>query len=106
LRRHRALPGVARPAAHPAPGLEDVLAIEAITDDRLRDEVGTLQLVAPEDRVTGSGEGYIMAAFTHVPPIGGRFTDGTYGAYDAGPGSRDGYRGDGVPQGALPPRHG
>ena len=64
--------------------LEEVFAIEALTNDRLRDEVGTLQLVAPEDRVTGSGAGYIMAAFTHVPPIGGRFTDGTYGAYYAG----------------------
>lgn len=64
--------------------LEEVFAIEALTNDRLRDEVGTLQLVAPEDRVTGSGAGYIMAAFTHVSPIGGRFTDGTYGAYYAG----------------------
>jgi hypothetical protein len=61
--------------------LEAVFAIEALTNDRIRDEVGTLSRVAPEDRVTGAGAGYIMAAFTHVSPIGGRFTDGSYGAY-------------------------
>ncbi|HET8656759.1 MAG TPA: RES family NAD+ phosphorylase [Longimicrobiaceae bacterium] len=61
--------------------LEAVLAIEALTNDRVRDEVGLLRLVAPEDRVTGAGAGYVMAAFTHVSPMGGRFTDGTYGAY-------------------------
>lgn len=63
--------------------LEAVFAIEALTNERIRDEVGELQLVAPEDRVTGSGAGYLMAAFTHPSPVGGRFTDGTYGAYYA-----------------------
>ena len=63
--------------------LEAVFAIEALTNARIRDEVGDLQLVAPEDRVTGSGAGYLMAAFTHISPVGGRFTDGTYGAYYA-----------------------
>lgn len=61
--------------------LDAILAIEELTNDRIRDEVGTLNLVVPEDRVTGAGAGYIMAAFTHVSPIGGRFTDGSYGAY-------------------------
>lgn len=61
--------------------LEAVLAVESLTNDRLRDEVGDIRLVSPEDRVTGPGAGYIMAPFTHVSPIGGRFTDGTYGAY-------------------------
>lgn len=61
--------------------LEAIFAIEALTNDRIRDEVGALTLVAPEDRVTGVGAGYIMAAFTHVSPVGGRFTDGSYGAY-------------------------
>jgi hypothetical protein len=68
--------------AHPE-DLDAVFAIEALTNERIRDEVGALQLVAPEDRVTGSGAGYLMAAFTHISPIGGRFTDGTYGAYYA-----------------------
>jgi hypothetical protein len=63
--------------------LEAVFAIEALTNERIRDEVGALQLVAPEDRVSGAGAGYLMAAFTHVSPIGGRFTDGSYGAYYA-----------------------
>jgi hypothetical protein len=63
--------------------LETVFAIEALTNDRIRDEVGVLDLVAREDRVTGAGAGYVMAAFTHVAPVGGRFTDGTYGAYYA-----------------------
>jgi RES domain-containing protein len=63
--------------------LDAVFAIEALTNDRIRDEAGILNLVAPEDRVTGAGAGYVMAAFTHVAPTGGRFTDGTFGAYYA-----------------------
>lgn len=63
--------------------LEAVFAIEALTNDRLREEVGELALVPPQDRVTGPGSGYVMAAFTHPSPPGGRFTDGTYGAYYA-----------------------
>lgn len=58
-----------------------LIELESLTNDRLRDEVGAISLVAPEDRVMGPGAGYVMAAFTHVPPEGGRFTDGTYGAY-------------------------
>lgn len=61
--------------------LDAIFAIEALTNERIRDEVGALTLVAPEDRVTGAGAGYIMAAFTHVSPLGGRFTDGSFGAY-------------------------
>ena len=63
--------------------LDAVFAIEALTNARIRDEVGELRLVPPEDRMTGAGAGYLMAAFTHVSPLGGRFTDGTYGAYYA-----------------------
>lgn len=64
--------------------LDAVFAIESLTNARIRDELGSLNLVAPEDRVTGAGAGYVMAAFTHVSPVGGRFTDGSYGAYYAG----------------------
>ncbi len=63
--------------------LEAVLEIEALTNDRIRDEVGELRLVPPEDRVSGPGSSFIMAAFTHVYPGGGRFSDGTFGAYYA-----------------------
>jgi len=63
--------------------LDAVFAIESMTNDRLRDEVGELTLVPPADRVAGPGSSYIMAAFTHLVPGGGRFTDETFGAYYA-----------------------
>lgn len=50
----------------------DVLyAVESLTNPRLRDEVGDIRMVAPEDRVYGDGASWIMAAFTH-PPVDGR----------------------------------
>ncbi len=64
--------------------LEAVYQIEAMTNDRLREEVGDLRLVQRDDRVSGPGSTPIMAAFTHLNPIGDRFTDGTYGAFYAG----------------------
>ena len=64
--------------------LEAVLALESMTNDRLREEAGEISLVRRGDRVTGSGAGFVMAPFTHPAPGGGRFTDGTYGAYYAG----------------------
>jgi hypothetical protein len=64
--------------------LETVLEIESMTNDRLRDEVGALNLVAPEDRISGPGTSAIMAAFTHLPPYGSRFTDGSFGVFYAG----------------------
>lgn len=63
--------------------LDAVFEIESLTNDRLRDEVGDLTLVPPEDRVAGPGSSFVMGAFTHVHPQGGRFTDGTFGAYYA-----------------------
>ncbi|RLA49633.1 MAG: RES domain-containing protein [Gammaproteobacteria bacterium] len=57
-------------------------AVESLTNPRLRDEVGDIRLVAPEDRVYGDGASWIMAAFTH-PPVdgrGGRFNRG-FGIY-------------------------
>jgi len=63
--------------------LEAVFAIEAMTNDRLRQEAGELDLVPPEDRVSGLGSTPIMAAFTHLNPAGDRFTDGTYGVFYA-----------------------
>jgi hypothetical protein len=63
--------------------LEAVLALESLTNDRVREEVGTLHLVPLQDRITGRGTGYIMAAFTHLNPAGSRFSDGTYGVFYA-----------------------
>jgi hypothetical protein len=61
--------------------LDAVFQIEALTNSRLRDAVGQIELVPPEDRVSGPGSSPIMAAFTHINPDGARFTDGTFGAY-------------------------
>ena len=63
--------------------LEAVFAIEALTNDRLRDEVGDISLVPEEDRISGEGTSPIMAAFTHLNPEGDRFTDGSYGVFYA-----------------------
>lgn len=63
--------------------LEVVFAIEALGNPRLRDEVGQLQLVPPDQRISGPGCSPIMAAFTHLNPEGSRFSDGSYGVYYA-----------------------
>jgi RES domain-containing protein len=66
---------------------EDLAAIhelESLTNDRLRDEAGEIQLVASGDRVSGPGAGYVMASFTHISPTGGRFNTPEFGAYYAG----------------------
>jgi hypothetical protein len=64
--------------------LEAVFQIEAITNDRLREEAGDLALVPLEDRIAGPGTTPIMAAFTHLNPERDRFTDGSYGVFYAG----------------------
>jgi RES domain len=63
--------------------LDIVFAIEGLTNGRLLDEAGDITLVLPEDRISGPGTTPIMAAFTHLNPIGSRFTDGSYGVYYA-----------------------
>ena len=63
--------------------LDVVMAIEGLTNDRLRDEVGEISLVPPGERVSGPGTTPIMAAFTHLNPEGSRFSDGSYGVYYA-----------------------
>ncbi len=64
--------------------LDIVYAIESLTNDRLLDETGDINLVKPEDRISGEGTTPIMAAFTHLNPEGSHFTDGSYGVYYAG----------------------
>jgi hypothetical protein len=57
--------------------------IESLTNPRLRDEVGDIELVPPDERVFGSGATVIMAPFTHLDPAGSRFADGAFGAFYA-----------------------
>ena len=64
--------------------LEAVLAVEALTNPRVRDEVGDVALVPPEERISGPGTSVVMGAFTHVNPEGSRFSDGTFGVFYAG----------------------
>lgn len=64
--------------------LEAVFALEALTNPRLRDEVGDIRLVPPDERISGPGTSIIMAAFTHLNPDGSRFSDGSYGVFYAG----------------------
>ena len=63
--------------------LQDIYDLESLTNDRLKDEVGDLNRVPIEDRVSGSGTSAIMASFTHLG-MSSRFTDGSFGVYYAG----------------------
>jgi hypothetical protein len=59
--------------------------IQEITNPRLTQEVGNLNLLPREEWVLGiPGAHYAMAAFTHVNPDGGRFSNGDYGVYYIG----------------------
>ncbi len=62
---------------------ETLLALEQLTNPHVRDEIGDISLVPPEERVSGPGASWAMAAFTHVNPKGSRFSDGSYGVYYA-----------------------
>ena len=64
--------------------LEAVIELESMTNPRLRDEIGEIQLIPPDERISGPGTSIIMAAFTHLNPEGSRFTDGSYGVFYAG----------------------
>ena len=60
-----------------------LIALEQLTNPRVRDEVGDIALVPADERVSGPGASYVMAAFTHVNPKGSRFSDGSFGVYYA-----------------------
>jgi hypothetical protein len=65
------------------PSLMDALFhVEALTNDRLRDQVGDIALVDAGDRISGPGSSPVMAAFTHVG-LPSRFSDGSFGIYNA-----------------------
>lgn len=59
---------------------ESLIAVETLTNPRVRDELGEISLVPPEQRVSGPGASWLMAPFTHVG-WPSRFTDGSWGVY-------------------------
>lgn len=75
--------GVYDRIADPA-DLDAVFAIEALTNPRLREELGVLKRVPEDRRISGAGSTPVMAAFTHLDPAGSRFSDGTWGVFYAG----------------------
>jgi hypothetical protein len=60
-----------------------LIALEQLTNPRVRDEIGEIAFVPPDERISGPGASYVMAAFTHINPKGSRFSDGTFGVYYA-----------------------
>jgi hypothetical protein len=81
------------PTRHPSVNLFDRVAdeadfealiqLEAMTNERVRDELGEIERVPRAQRQYGPGSGPIMAAFTHLNTQGSRFADGSYGMFYA-----------------------
>ena len=63
--------------------LEVIFELEALTNPKIRNDVGNIELVPHKDRISGPGSSVIMAAFTHLNPNGGRFLDSTYCAFNS-----------------------
>lgn len=74
--------GVFDRVADPA-DLDALYEIEALTNPRLREELGALRMLPQERRISGAGTTPIMAAFTHLNPEGSRFSDGSWGVFYA-----------------------
>ncbi len=66
-----------------ADDFDALYALEALTNERLRDELGQIERVPREQRRYGPGSGPIMAAFTHLNLSGSRFSDGSHGVFYA-----------------------
>ncbi len=62
--------------------MDAAFEIESMTNERLRQQVGDLQQVNVEDRISGPGASIVMAAFTHIGNPS-RFTNGDFGIYYA-----------------------
>lgn len=62
--------------------MELLWEIESLTNERIRQDVGDIFLVAPSDRISGHGASVVMAAFTHIHKSS-RFSDGSFGVYYA-----------------------
>lgn len=81
------------PTRHPSENLFDrvadeadfeaLYALEAMTNERARDELGEIERVPRGHRRYGPGSGPIMAAFTHVNTEGSRFSAGEWGMFYA-----------------------
>jgi len=74
--------GVFDSVADPA-DLAAVFYVESLTNPRIREEMGQIELVPPDDRLAGEGTTPIMAAFTHLNPMGSRFCNSEFGVYYA-----------------------
>jgi hypothetical protein len=62
-----------------------LISAEQKTNPRIMANIGNLDLVPADRRVSGSGATYLMAPFTHVSPDrSSRFSDGSYGVLYAG----------------------
>ncbi len=66
-----------------AADFDALYALEALTNERARQELGEIERVPPDQRLYGPGSGPIMSAFTHVNTLGSRFSDGAYGVFYA-----------------------
>lgn len=66
-----------------ADDFDALLALEALSNERVRDQIGQIERVPRAERLFGPGSAPIMAAFTHVNLLGSRFSDGSYGVFYA-----------------------
>ena len=66
-----------------AADFDALYALEAMTNERVRDEIGQIERVPRSERVFGPGSGPIMAAFTHLNLQGSRYSDGSWGVFYA-----------------------
>lgn len=62
---------------------EALIALEQMTNPRMRDAVGEISLVPADKRVTGPNASWVMAPFTHLNKRGSRFSSGRFGVYYA-----------------------
>ena len=66
-----------------AADFDALYALEAMSNENARDQLGVVERVAREERVYGPGSGPVMAAFTHLSVLGSRFSAGRYGVFYA-----------------------
>jgi hypothetical protein len=66
-----------------AADFDALIALESLSNERARDEVGQIERVPRDERIFGPGSGPIMAAFTHLNVLGSRFSAGDYGVFYA-----------------------
>ena len=61
---------------------EDLYAVQLLTNPRLQEQLGKIDLIPKGERVFGfPGSSFVMAAFTHLNPDGSRFSNGDFGVY-------------------------